>query len=223
MSVLYVRDKDGSFIPVHTIKGKDGNTPVKGTEYWTEEDKAEIVKQAAELIDIPTKVSELENDSGYLTEHQSLEGYVTSETATAVNYGATTPDHFVNGEVFLTPLGGDPATKDDIEKIAAPHSLIYGNISQKTDALLDAALKALFDDATFPTRTFRYYILTCTGTDCAIDYGVYLMEIYKHSYQHGFIVIRRADDNELTEYKRVYRTGVFSAWKDCSTSFTASS
>ena len=30
-------------------------------------------------LSIPTKVSELENDSGYLTEHQSLENYITEE------------------------------------------------------------------------------------------------------------------------------------------------
>lgn len=33
----------------------------------------------ANKSDVPTKVSELENDSGYLTEHQSLEEYVTKE------------------------------------------------------------------------------------------------------------------------------------------------
>ena len=40
------------------------------------------VRQVNERIDnlsIPTKVSELENDSGYLTEHQSLENYITQE------------------------------------------------------------------------------------------------------------------------------------------------
>lgn len=40
------------------------------------------VRQVNERITnlvIPTKVSELENDSGYLTEHQSLENYITEE------------------------------------------------------------------------------------------------------------------------------------------------
>ena len=40
------------------------------------------VRQVNERINnlvIPTKVSELENDSGYLTEHQSLENYITQE------------------------------------------------------------------------------------------------------------------------------------------------
>ena len=33
--------------------GKDGYTPVKGTDYFTEEDKAEIAEQAAGLVEIP--------------------------------------------------------------------------------------------------------------------------------------------------------------------------
>ena len=52
MSVLYIRDKDGNLIPVKTIKGKDGNTPVKGVDYFTDTDKAEMVKSV--LAALPT-------------------------------------------------------------------------------------------------------------------------------------------------------------------------
>ncbi len=56
--------------------GADGHTPVKGTDYWTASDKAEVVAEAATEIDltsyakkteVPTKTSQLTNDSGYLT------------------------------------------------------------------------------------------------------------------------------------------------------------
>ena len=56
--------------------GKDGHTPVKGVDYWTAEDKSEIVEDTAAAIDltayaktadVPTKTSQLTNDSGYLT------------------------------------------------------------------------------------------------------------------------------------------------------------
>lgn len=43
-------------------------------------DKAVTVDKIADGV-IPTKVSELENDSGYLTEHQSLAGYATEKYA----------------------------------------------------------------------------------------------------------------------------------------------
>lgn len=33
--------------------GQDGYTPVRGTDYWTAADKAEIVEEAAEAVDVP--------------------------------------------------------------------------------------------------------------------------------------------------------------------------
>lgn len=198
----------------YRIKIGNGTTPLGELEF------IKLSGSNAPSVNIPTKVSELENDLGYLTEHQSLDGYITSETATAINYGMTTPGQFANGEVFLTPLGGDPATKQDIEKIAASYSLFYGKISNlTTDEEIDAALNALYNDATFTDETFRYYTLACNSETCAIEKGVYLMEIYKQSYRFGYIVIRRAGDKKFTEYKRIYRGSVLSAWKDCSISF----
>ena len=47
-------------------KGADGYTPVKGTDYWTDEDKTEIKEYVKD--EIPTKTSQLTNDSGFLTE-----------------------------------------------------------------------------------------------------------------------------------------------------------
>lgn len=40
MAVLYIRDKDGNFIPLPAIMGK---TPVRGEDYWTEEDRQQII------------------------------------------------------------------------------------------------------------------------------------------------------------------------------------
>ena len=52
--------------------GADGYTPVRGTDYWTDTDKAEIIQSTKDSISIPTKTSQLENDSGFLTQHQKL-------------------------------------------------------------------------------------------------------------------------------------------------------
>ena len=63
--------------------GADGHTPVKGTDYWTASDKAEVVAEAAAAVDltpyakkteVPTKTSQLTNDSGFLTSHQDISG-----------------------------------------------------------------------------------------------------------------------------------------------------
>ena len=40
-SILNIK-KDGEWVEIPALKGKDGYTPVKGTDYWTDEDKAEI-------------------------------------------------------------------------------------------------------------------------------------------------------------------------------------
>lgn len=48
MAILKIKDENGKWIGVPAIKGepgadgKDGRTPEKGTDYWTEEDKAEV-------------------------------------------------------------------------------------------------------------------------------------------------------------------------------------
>lgn len=50
MSVLYIRDKDGNLIPVKTIQGAPGDTPVKGVDYWTEADKQAIVDDVLKAL-----------------------------------------------------------------------------------------------------------------------------------------------------------------------------
>ena len=41
MAIL--RDEQGNVIDIPTIKGEDGYTPIKGKDYFTEEDKTEMV------------------------------------------------------------------------------------------------------------------------------------------------------------------------------------
>lgn len=82
--------------------GADGHTPVKGTDYWTASDKAEVVAEAAAAIDlapyakkteVPTKTSQLTNDSGFLTSHQDISGkqdrLIAGENITIASDGKT--------------------------------------------------------------------------------------------------------------------------------------
>lgn len=41
MSVMYIRDKNGNLVPVPSLKGRDGKTPVKGVDYYTEDEQSE--------------------------------------------------------------------------------------------------------------------------------------------------------------------------------------
>ena len=43
--------KDGEWVEIPALKGKDGYTPVKGTDYWTAEDIAEIKTYCKNYID----------------------------------------------------------------------------------------------------------------------------------------------------------------------------
>ena len=52
--------------------GSDGRTPQRGVDYWTDADKSEIVQSVKDNISVPTKTSQLQNDSGFLTQHQKL-------------------------------------------------------------------------------------------------------------------------------------------------------
>ena len=43
--------KDGEWVEIPCLKGKDGYTPVKGTDYWTTDDKSEIQLYCQNYID----------------------------------------------------------------------------------------------------------------------------------------------------------------------------
>ena len=64
--------------------GVNGKTPVRGVDYWTEEDKTEIVRSANNALErkIPTKTSQLENDSKFVSDEDFVhtdENYTTAE------------------------------------------------------------------------------------------------------------------------------------------------
>ena len=63
-------------------KGQDGYIPIKGTDYWTEADKDEIKEYVKD--EIPTNISELINDTGYLTSVPSE--YITETELNAKGY-----------------------------------------------------------------------------------------------------------------------------------------
>ena len=48
-------------------EGKPGETPVRGVDYWTDEDKAEIAEMAAGLVEVPDSGGNVDL-SGYATE-----------------------------------------------------------------------------------------------------------------------------------------------------------
>ena len=94
--------------------GADGHTPVKGTDYWTASDKAEVVAEAAAAVDltpyakkteVPTKTSQLTNDSGFLTSHQDISGKQDKATLEA---DVAAKGFTKNTGTYSKPTGGIP-------------------------------------------------------------------------------------------------------------------
>lgn len=55
--VLTQAKESGDFNGTPGEKGEDGHTPVKGTDYWTESDKAEIVAEVLNALPAAEKAS----------------------------------------------------------------------------------------------------------------------------------------------------------------------
>ena len=71
MAILKIRDENGKITEVLAIKGEngvDGHTPVKGTDYWTEEDKQELANDIANRINVGTDKFALLSDFNTLNE-----------------------------------------------------------------------------------------------------------------------------------------------------------
>ena len=49
--------EQGKYVGIQAIKGTAGNTPVRGTDYWTESDKQEIVNSVIAALPDGTEVS----------------------------------------------------------------------------------------------------------------------------------------------------------------------
>ena len=55
MPVLNVWDEETqTYVGIPTIKGEPGQTPVKGTDYWTEEDKAANLQDVLDALPVWT-------------------------------------------------------------------------------------------------------------------------------------------------------------------------
>lgn len=103
----------------------------------------DALNEKAKASDIPTKVSELTNDAGYLTEHQSLDGLATENYVDTQIAAIPTPD--VSGQINTHNTAVDA------------HSDIRSSIDEleKTvgDIVVPTKLSDLTDDSTHRTVT----------------------------------------------------------------------
>ena len=75
-------------------KGDKGATGAAGADWVpTTAEKTEIAAEAAGMINVPTKTSQLQNDSGFLTQHQSLANYYNRTDVNSLLNGKANASH----------------------------------------------------------------------------------------------------------------------------------
>ena len=79
--------------------GADGYTPVKGVDYFTDEEKAEMVAELSQ-IEVPTIVSSVDEMTD-TSKHYVLEGYIYSSQKVVTQGGTTSPNMFTPTEDCL--------------------------------------------------------------------------------------------------------------------------
>ena len=143
------------------VDEKVNNVTVDLTGYATEtyvDEKVAAVDVSDQLVDyakkteVPTKISQLENDSGYLTEHQDISGLATKNDVKAVEEKIPSIDslatqEWVEGKKYLTEHQSlnDYATKtyvgEEIKKIDVSDQLKDYAKSADVDALSSSVSK----------------------------------------------------------------------------------
>ena len=148
--------------------GADGKTPVKGTDYFTPADVEEIAQEAAGKVDvsaqikahnesttahpdirakIPTKTSQLTNDSGYLTQHQDISGKLdktgNGSNVTAAFTAATTRANIATGEKLSVLFGKIAKWFSDLGSLAFKSTVAKSDLASDVQTSLGKADSAL--------------------------------------------------------------------------------
>lgn len=148
--------------------GADGKTPVKGTDYFTPADIEEIAQEAAGKVDvsaqikahnedktahpdirakIPTKTSQLTNDSGYLTQHQDISGKLDKtgdgSNVTAAFTVASTRANIATGEKLSVLFGKIAKWFADLGSLAFKSTVAKSDLASDVQTSLGKADSAL--------------------------------------------------------------------------------
>ena len=156
-------------IPNITVDAELSNTsmnPVQNKVVKTNMDALFTkIKGSLDMIssDIPTKVSELENDAGYLTQHQSLDGYAKTSVANTWTAQQTFNAINIGGEHYNMHIEEEPVGGTIIPSTASVGFYSAGGTSLTLDmSNIVANLKE--DEAT----VFTAFVVTAGVSDSAL-------------------------------------------------------
>ena len=129
---------DGQTAPVSSVNGKTGAVTITAQELGALTEHQDISGKA-DKSEIPTKTSELTNDSGFLTQHQDLSSYALKSELPTV---PTDVSAFTNDAGYLTQHQSlaDYATKAEIPTVTNDFTNDY---KSKVDSLWEDYQDAL--------------------------------------------------------------------------------
>lgn len=172
-SVVY-KEERANGDKVYTINLSDGTTydlvvpkGVKGDkgdpftyDDLTTEQIQELAKDISSFVGIPTKLSELENDEGFLKEHQSLAGYAKSDDLSAVAKSGSYND--------LTNKPTIPSTAEDVGALSSDY---------KPTFYVNATVNASDTTTTLDKTPEQIYAAYNEGKDvyCIVNAGAHLI------------------------------------------------
>lgn len=127
------------------LKGQNGYTPIKGTDYWTEADKNEIKEYVKD--EIPTNISAFNNDKGYLT---SIPDEYITETE-------------LNEKGYLTEVELTPEQLKDIANDVAESQKM--DIVNSTEEMVDTTKNYILDGFIYSYMSKNFANPESTGDD----------------------------------------------------------
>lgn len=196
---LDITTKDGTFTTPN-LRGKDGegsgggeanvieSISVNGTHISVDENKnvditVPSIDGLAKTEDIPTKVSELTNDSGYLTEHQDISGKVDKVEGKSLISDTEIARLAAVDNYDDTDIKAEIAKKADTTSIPSKVSVLendskYQTESDVTTTLSDYATKTYVGEQIANSEHLKREIVTVLPSDTeAGDNIIYMLKV----------------------------------------------
>ncbi|MBQ9024846.1 MAG: hypothetical protein IJ104_00490 [Methanobrevibacter sp.] len=155
-SLVYDKDEVDTM-----MNGKADASHEHGDIYYTETEIDTMLNGKADTSDIPTKTSELTNDSGFLTEHQSITGKEDKSNKVTTLSSASTDDQYPSAKLVYDELA-DKADTADIPTAVSELTndsgyLVASDVSGKEDSSNKVtSLTASSTDTQYPSAKAVY-------------------------------------------------------------------
>lgn len=171
MSVLKIKDENGNFIPIQTIKGDKGDKGNDGAVQYTAGDNITIENNVISAT-VPTKTSDLTNDSNYVSDSSYVHtdnNYTTNEKtklAGLSNYDDTE----VRG--LITGLTSSKADKTELPTKVSDLTNDSGFIDKDVNNLTNYYKKSEVDTSLSGKQNVGNYLTSVPNSSSGVIGGI---------------------------------------------------